>query len=682
MFPKDPATPEVAMAKEIRMSKVWMKNGKVIVMNGKVIVCDHCPCGTPVLLYHICDCGFESERVGEDGYPVPPIMLRYRPGDIPGLSFDDWPEGTKDYIRPDLSGLPEGWYTRCEAYNASEYSFTIPLDDGSIQIWYYIDEWDRKPGNSAYYLMRIDESRLVKPDGTPMENADLHMFIPDVNGQFDCNNPPKKRWYRIIYGAALQNGKPYWKYTKPVFLTEDTFAPVPFGKGNIYEHKTDCPSSETLTWSGFWEGGCMAPKDGIYDPGEEVYDECPVVCDVPLELCGEVTDELLEKIAREHEPEDPPPLTCFFSFNLKRQIPSACVWISAFDGDYETESFTDEEGNVHEYQGLQLSSGCRGWTMGEIWWEHENETYVKYGGSQKTCTGKNPYDVYVPPSCEEFRDNMPSALAQVSAWAARQIGNKANYYANRKCAEPYCDGYYPGVFNVGTSTMEYRDVESGTEYSFDYYSNPHDSYGWMPENLVMRGQYGRISVERNDMTPERASGIRFEVRQTEWKTQIVNGEYKQSLSETSYWLEVKFNEWHDFPLPTDIGYLEVADPPACETKEEWYRGPCGESLYGSHSYLTCQPGLQPVTGGGEYMGYRGYQGDCGEKIKMNCKWDHGYTIKLKAMSYTYGGESTPAAERFVFPEFPGDSVVLKKQNTRQIPASYADFYKDLKNELK
>ena len=227
--------------------------------------------------------------------------------------------------------------------------------------------------------------------------------------------------------------------------------------------------------------------------------------------------------------------------------------------------------------------------------------------------------------------------------------------------------YYPDHFNHGTSVQECRNSDR-TEHSFSYESVPFDSYYYSPSLLVMKGEFGRVRVMRNELTPEDAEGVRFDVKQEETRTRRENGKLISQSNTSEYSIEIRFGEWYDFPLPSDYGLLEMADSPECEIQ-----------TYGGKEYdvMIRSPGFQPYTTN-EYVGGRG-TGDVPEEDVMlqNCKWGHGFNIFLKATGYTNSGQRKSVAKTFST-----ISNQPESQNSTGIPMIYSEFYKALRKEVK
>lgn len=277
---------------------IWAKNGKIIVNgNGRPIECDHCPCDNKiyaVYLYHTYACDPEKLPSGSSE-PVAKEVIHYVNPEYPDQ------DNGKDFAelrqtKPDGEYLPEGWYSECAKYNLDDGNFFYTWDENqNLHTWFFMKDADPIDFiNPVYNLQYMSEKKFL---GT------LHGNL------YECEAPEipdvpenAKQWLRITYSANEDYSE--WVAMTRVFGTAHPFCSVPFGDGETISFLDACKEEET-EYHGVWRGGTMCPADAFYRNEEERDDAlCPIVVDIPYEVCGELSEDLIDRAIEENMPED------------------------------------------------------------------------------------------------------------------------------------------------------------------------------------------------------------------------------------------------------------------------------------------------------------------------------------------------------------------------------------------
>ena len=279
---------------------IWTRNGKLIVNeNGKPIECDRCPCDGEtyaVYLYYTYTCNPETVP-GENGEPVAKELLHYVDPEFPeqdnGEDFYELRE--KKPYNPERY-LPAGWYSECSKYDKEDGNFFYTYDDDhNLHTWFYMgDDCDRIDFiNPVYNLQYMKEKVFEEVYHRNLFECEAES-LPEIPEN-------AKQWLRIIYSP---NGEyTEWTYVTETFSTAHPFCPVPFGEGETISWLAPCGEEET-DYEHVWKGGTMCPADGVYSNEEERNEAmCPIVVDIPYEVCGELSEELIERAAEENMPD-------------------------------------------------------------------------------------------------------------------------------------------------------------------------------------------------------------------------------------------------------------------------------------------------------------------------------------------------------------------------------------------
>lgn len=296
---------------------IWTRNGKLIVSeNGKPVECDRCPCDGEtyaVYLYYTYTCNPEAAP-DEDGKPVAKELLHYVDPEFPeqdnGEDFYELRE--KKPWNPERF-LPAGWYSECSKYDRDDGNFFYTYDDDrNRHTWFYMgDDCDRIDFvHPVYNLQYMSKKRFE-------ENYHGNLFECEAESLPEIPENAKQ-WLRIIYSPDKDYAE--WTYTTETFSTARPFCPVPFGKGETISWLEPCREEKT-EFERVWKGGSMCPADGVYGEDEEPNDAmCPIVVDIPYEVCGELSPELIERAAEENMPdlermEECEPMCALFLFH-------------------------------------------------------------------------------------------------------------------------------------------------------------------------------------------------------------------------------------------------------------------------------------------------------------------------------------------------------------------------------
>lgn len=276
---------------------IWTRNGKVIVDDkGRPIECDQCPCDKniySIYLFHTYTCDPEELPSGGGSEPVAKKVMHYINPEFPEQ------DNGKDFFelrQKKSSGeyLPEGWYSECAKYDRNDGNFFYTYDEnGNLHTWFFMKDADPIDFiNPTYNLQYMKEKEFLETHHGNLFECEAPE-IPEVPEN-------SKQWLRITYSPNADFTE--WLVSTKIFSTSHPFCSVPFGDGETLSFLDVCEEEET-DYEGVWRGGTMCPADGTYQNEEDRNDsKCPIVVDIPYEVCGEISEDLIDNAISENMP--------------------------------------------------------------------------------------------------------------------------------------------------------------------------------------------------------------------------------------------------------------------------------------------------------------------------------------------------------------------------------------------
>ena len=231
---------------------------------------------------------------------------------------------------------------------------------------------------------------------------------------------------------------------------------------------------------------------------------------------------------------------------------------------YEEWSYTDMCDCYNDYEGFEIEPGesCpSGYTKecykmedhplsigGYVYQESCNdafapihELYVKAGGWWGY--GDDCYDKNYPCYHEDCCDYVASFGTTGETGQFIMEGSQMK--------DRYC--------HKGTSKHECRDSNSLCT-NWSYSASCFDNWYWTSLNARFHFGWSKVTCQKNDLTPEWAKGVKFEVTLTRTKRNTGRGHESSETIEQKFELELNFDEEYDqLPLLDNINTMKVLD---------------------------------------------------------------------------------------------------------------------------
>lgn len=170
-----------------------------------------------------------------------------------------------------------------------------------------------------------------------------------------------------------------------------------------------------------------------------------------------------------------------------------------------------------------------------------HQLYVKAGGYygySDDCYNKD-YPCYLEDCC----DYVASLNTTGETGAFIMEGSKIK--------QRYCD--------KGNSTHDCRNSNSMCT-NWSYSASCFDNYYWDPTNARFHFGWSKVTCQRNDLTPDYAKGVKFEVTLKRTKKNTGRGNESSSTTEQKFQLSLMFDQvFEDLPLLDNINTLKVID---------------------------------------------------------------------------------------------------------------------------